>query len=63
MEQSPFWEDDRLSASQEIPCIVWNPNVHSCIYKSPLSVPILSYSNTVHDPVSYFLKIQFNIIF
>jgi hypothetical protein len=25
MEQSPFWETNRSSASQEIPRILWNP--------------------------------------
>jgi len=25
MEQSPFWETNRFSASQEIPRILWNP--------------------------------------
>jgi len=28
MEQSPFWEANSLSASQEIPRPVWNPEVH-----------------------------------
>ena len=28
MEQSPSWEANQFSASQEIPRILWNPNVH-----------------------------------
>ena len=28
MEQSPSWEANRFSASQEIPHILWNPKVH-----------------------------------
>ena len=28
MEQGPFWEANRPSASQEIPRILWNPKVH-----------------------------------
>jgi hypothetical protein len=28
MEQSPSWEADRFSVSQEIPGILWNMKVH-----------------------------------
>jgi hypothetical protein len=28
MEQSPSWETNRFSASQEIPRILWNPDFH-----------------------------------
>jgi len=34
MERSPSWEADRPSASQEIPSILWNPNIHYCLYNS-----------------------------
>jgi hypothetical protein len=40
MKQSPFM--NRLSASQEIPRILWNPKVHHRVYKSPPLVPVLS---------------------
>jgi hypothetical protein len=49
MEQSP-WEPNRFSASQEIPHILWNPNVHYRIHKYLSPVPILSQLDPVHTP-------------
>ena len=62
MEQSPSWEVNRFSASQEIPSILWGPKVHCRSYKCPPPVPILNQLDPVHTLTSHFLKIHLNII-
>jgi hypothetical protein len=58
MEQSPSSEVNRFAANQEIPHILWNPNVHYRIHKYPPPVFVLSQLNPVHTSTSYFMKIR-----
>ena len=62
MVQSPSWEANWFAASQEIPCILWNPKVHYCTHKHPPPVPILCQPNPVHVSTSHLLEIHPNII-
>ena len=52
MEQSPSWEANQFSASQEIPRILWNLKAYHRIHKYLPPVPILSRLDPVHTPTS-----------
>ena len=62
MVQSPSWEANRFAASQEIPRISRNPNVHSRTHKRPPPVSILGQPNPVHIHTSHLQEIHPNII-
>ena len=62
MEQSPSWDANRFSPSQEIPCILWNLKFHHRIHKCPPPVPVLTHIDLVHALTSHFLKMHLNII-
>ena len=61
MKQRPSWEANWFSASQEIPCILWNQKVHYHIHKCLSPVPLLSLISPVHILTSHFLKIHLYI--
>ena len=59
---SPSWEANWFAASQEIPRILWNPQVHYRTHKRPPPVPVLGQPNPVHIATSQLLEIHLNII-
>jgi len=62
MVQSPTCEANWFEASQEIPRISRNPNVHYRTHKRPPPLSILGESNPVHIPTPHLLEIRPNII-
>ena len=60
MDQSPFWEAKRYSASQKTSHVLWNPKVYYRFHKHKLPISVLSQINPVHAPM---LRFHFNIIF
>jgi len=57
-KQSPSWKANRFSASQEIPRILWNTNVHYRIHKCLPLVLILNQIDRFRTPTCHFLKIH-----
>ena len=51
-----------FAANQEIPRILWNPQVNYCTHKHLPPVPVLCQLHPVPTTPSHFLKIRLNII-
>jgi len=62
MEHSISRDANSHSASQEIPQILWNPNVHCHVHKRQPLVPNLSHMNPVQNFPHFSSNIQSNII-
>jgi hypothetical protein len=61
MELSPSREVASCAATQELPSILWNPNVHYDIHNSTPLFHILTQTNAVDATLFYLSKIHFNI--
>ena len=53
MEQRPSCEANSSSATQKIPRILWKPEVHYRIQKSPPPVLIQSHIDSVRTPIPF----------
>ena len=56
MDQNPFWETNRSSASKEIPCVFWNTKLNYRIYNFPPPAPILNQIDSVHASPFHFWR-------
>jgi len=64
MQQSPSWEANRFSTSQEISRLLWIPEVYYCIHKCSPPVPVLSnidLVNASHLPSRTSIVISFHL--
>jgi hypothetical protein len=60
MEQCPSWEADSDPASQEIPCLLWNPKIRYNVHKSPPLVHVLRFlDDSVIESDGFFIVMYF----
>jgi hypothetical protein len=57
MELIPSLESANCTATQELPCILWNPKVRYRVHQSPPLVPILSHISPINTIPSYLRSI------
>jgi hypothetical protein len=62
MEQSPSWEANSLSHSQEILHLLGNLDVHYPVHNNLPLFPSQIQINLVHTLQTYYFRINFNII-
>jgi len=58
----PSWNENSSLASNQIPRILWNTNVHNRVHNSPQLVPVSTHVNQAHALPFQYLQTHFNII-
>jgi hypothetical protein len=56
MDYNPSWEDNSRSANQEIPLLLWKPNVCYRVNKSSPLISVQSQLNAMHNLTPYIVK-------
>jgi hypothetical protein len=63
MEYSPYREANGLSAGEEVPHLLWNPEIHCLVHKSLPLVSVLNHINIINFQFKpYFFTVHFNMI-
>jgi len=63
IDQSPSWEANGYSASQQIPRSLWNPAVHYRVKEPAIGPYCKSDESSPHHPTLFSFKICLNFIF
>jgi hypothetical protein len=56
LHEAESWEATSCSATQEFPNILWTPNVHYRVHKSPPLVSVMSHIHTFYTLGPVYLK-------